>query len=60
MTKHTLSIKGIDLNHECYSNKKEDIVIIKGKMLGMSNIPEKDEENVGMKIYLGKTGLDKS
>ena len=48
MTQHTLSIKGINLKHECYNNKKEDIIIIRGKLLGISNFPgtEDKDENI--------------
>ena len=44
MTQHTLSIKGINLKHECYSGNNEDVIIIKGKILGVSNFPEVEKE----------------
>lgn len=39
----TLAINGINMTFDVYKNKKEEIIIIKGKMLGMSNYPDKKE-----------------
>ena len=44
ITRHTLSIKGINLRHECYSGNNEDVIIIKGTLLGVSNFPEEENE----------------
>lgn len=51
---HTLAIHGIDMVTDVYKNKKGDIIIIKGKMLGMSNCPDRVEDTNNKRKYSHK------